>query len=77
MRKDLAVELGTDFTCPMTTSIFTRIMAEKNLELHADDYQAMTLFWRLVEPKSELAKKTQLWQRSHSKTSRDKKLEKL
>jgi len=57
MRKDLAVELGTDFTCPMTTSIFTRIMAEKNLELHGDDYQAMTPFWRLVEPKSDLAKK--------------------
>jgi len=57
MRKDLAVELGADFTCPMTTGIFTRIMAEKNLELHGDDYQAMTPFWRLVEPKSDLAKK--------------------
>jgi hypothetical protein len=32
-------------------------MAEKNLELHGDDYQAMTPFWRLVEPKSDLAKK--------------------
>ena len=57
MRKDLAVELGADFTCPMTTGIFTRIMAEKNLELHGDDYEAMTPFWRLVEPKSDLAKK--------------------
>ena len=57
MRIDLAAELGADFTCPMTTGIFTRIMAEKNLELHADHYEAMTPFWRLVDPKSDLAKK--------------------
>ena len=29
MRKDLAAELGADFTCTMTTGIFTRIMVEK------------------------------------------------
>ena len=57
MRKDLAAELGADFTCPMTTGIFTRIMAEKNLELHGENYQNMTPFWRLVDPKSDLAKK--------------------
>lgn len=57
MRIDLAAELGADFTCPMTTGIFTRIMAEKNLELHSDNYEAMTPFWRLVDPKSDLAKK--------------------
>jgi len=56
MRIDLAAELGADFTCPMTTGIFTRIMAEKNLELHSDNYEAMTPFWRLVDPKSDLAK---------------------
>ena len=57
MRKDLAAELGADFTCPMTTGIFSRIMAEKNLELHGENYQSMTPFWRLVDPKSDLAKK--------------------
>ena len=57
MRKDLAAELGADFTCPMTTGIFSRIMAEKNLELHGDNYQNMTPFWRLVDPMSDLAKK--------------------
>jgi hypothetical protein len=57
MRIDLAAELGADFTCPMTTGIFTRIMAEKNLETHGDKYEAMTPFWRLVDPKSDLAKK--------------------
>jgi hypothetical protein len=57
MRIDLATELGADFTCPMNTGIFTRIMAEKNLELNSDNYEAMTPFWRLVDPKSDLAKK--------------------
>jgi hypothetical protein len=57
MRNDLAAELGADFTCPMTTGIFTRIMAEKNLEIHGENYQSMTPFWRLVDPKSDLAKK--------------------
>ena len=57
MRKDLAAELGADFTCPMTTGIFSRIMAGKNLELHGENYQSMTPFWRLVDPKSDLAKK--------------------
>ena len=57
MRKDLAAELRADFTCPMTTGIFSRIMAEKNLELHGENYQNMTPFWRLVDTKSDLAKK--------------------
>ena len=57
MRKDLSAELGADFTCPMTTGIFTRIMAEKNLEQHGKNFQSMTPFWRLVDPKSDLAKK--------------------
>jgi hypothetical protein len=57
MRKDLAAELGADFTCPMTTGIFSRIMVEKNLELYGENYQAMTPFWRLVDPKSDLAEK--------------------
>ena len=57
IRIDLAAELGADFTCPMTTRIFTRIMVEKNLELNGDNFKAMTPFWRLVDPKSDLAKK--------------------
>ena len=57
MRIDLAAEWGADFTCPMTTGIFTRIMVEKNLELHGDNYEAMIPFWRVVDPKSDLAKK--------------------
>ena len=32
MRNDLAIEYGADFTCPMTTGIFLRIVAEYNYE---------------------------------------------
>ncbi|MEY2950627.1 MAG: hypothetical protein RLZZ248_1828 [Bacteroidota bacterium] len=32
MRNDLAIENGADFTCPMTTGIFLRIVAEYNFE---------------------------------------------
>lgn len=59
MRKDIAVENNADNTCPLTTGIFLRIVAEKNYE----DYQngkainKLTPFWRVVEPKSSLMKK--------------------
>lgn len=32
MRNDLAIENGADFTCPMTTGIFLKIVAEYNYE---------------------------------------------
>ena len=32
MRNDLAIEYGADFTCPLTTGIYLRIVAEYNYE---------------------------------------------
>ena len=32
MRNDLAIEFNADFTCPMTTGIFLKIVAEYNYE---------------------------------------------
>jgi hypothetical protein len=54
MREDFALENRADYTCPVTTGIFLRIVAEPNFE----NYQAikslkgLTLFWRVVEPDS-------------------------
>lgn len=59
MRKDLAAEYGADNTCPVTTGIFLRIAAEaafEELEKGAS-IDAIVPFWRIVEPKSPLAKK--------------------
>lgn len=58
MRNDLAIELGADFTCPMTTGIFLRIVAEFNYEkLHRNEKKSICPFWRIIDPKSKLAKK--------------------
>lgn len=59
IRKDLAIEHGAEVTCPLTTGIFLRIVAEAAYE----DYQQgkpiskITPFWRVIDEKSPTAKK--------------------
>lgn len=59
LRNSLAAEHGADATCPVTTSIFLRIVAEAALEEVAAGQQvhAVTPFWRVIDPKSPLAGK--------------------
>lgn len=59
MRNDLALEAGVDFTCPMTSGIFLRIVCEYHYEKWQLNVEATDIcpFWRMVDPKSELAKK--------------------
>ncbi|MGB0259774.1 MAG: hypothetical protein ACPF99_00030 [Flavobacteriaceae bacterium] len=58
MRNDLAIEIGADFTCPMTTGIFLRVVAEVNYErLTRNNDSEISPFWRVVDPKSKLADK--------------------
>lgn len=59
MRKDLAIENRADYTCPVTTGIFLRIVAEANFEKyqHSNTLKGITPFWRVVEPNSPLSKK--------------------
>ncbi len=59
MRKDLALEHQADNTCPLTTGIFLRIVAEKNYEDHVNGKKIsqLTPFWRIIDPKSPLLKK--------------------
>jgi hypothetical protein len=54
MRADLARENGAVATCPTSTAIFLRIVAERALERLADD---PTPFWRAIAPTSPLARK--------------------
>ena len=59
MRDDLAKEYQADKTCPVTTGIFLRIVSEASYEeydsgIHLD---AITPFWRMVNPNSKLAEK--------------------
>ncbi len=56
MRADLAGEKEAATTCPLTTGIFLRIVAEAALE-RLELGEEPTPFWRVVDPKSPLAKK--------------------
>lgn len=59
LRKDLALEHNADYTCPVTTGLFLRIVAEANYEKlqQGKSVAEITPFWRVIEPNSTLAKK--------------------
>jgi hypothetical protein len=59
MRNELARRHRAQATCPVSTGIFLRIVAEASLEALASGKGAdeVTPFWRVVEPTSALAKK--------------------
>jgi hypothetical protein len=59
MRRDLASEYGSEYTCPVTSGIFLRIVAEAAHEqLQAGtSINKITPFWRVVDEKSPLNKK--------------------
>jgi len=56
-RERLAEKHKADMTCPLSTGIFMRIAAEVALEDLAAGKEVVAPFWRVVEPKSPLAKK--------------------
>lgn len=59
IRKDLAAKFEAEYTCPLTTGIFLRIVAEAEYEryLAGASLSELTPFWRAIEKKSNLAKK--------------------
>src|SRR5262245_38198780 len=59
VRRRLAVKHGADTACPLATGIFLRIMAEAAWEQiqQGKDSADVTPFWRVVPPRSSLAKK--------------------
>ncbi len=59
IRSDLAKKYSADKTCPMTTGIFLRIVAEANFEKLGQGIgvEKIAPFWRAIEPGSSLAKK--------------------
>jgi hypothetical protein len=59
LREDLARQFEAEVTCPLTTGIFLRIVAEAALVDLANGKHlgSITPFWRVIDPKSPLAKK--------------------
>jgi hypothetical protein len=58
-RERLAKSADADFTCPLSTGIFLRIVAESALEelRQGADPSDVTPFWRVIEPDCALATK--------------------
>lgn len=59
LRRDLAAEYGAEITCPLTTGIFLRIVAEAAWEQYQQGtpLEAITPFWRVIDEDSTTAKK--------------------
>lgn len=59
IRADLAKKFHAGYTCPVTTGIFLRIVAEANYERlsRGEAPEKIAPFWRAIEPGSSLARK--------------------
>jgi hypothetical protein len=59
LRRDLAKRNRADATCPVSTAIFLRSVAEVALRQlgEGEDAEAVVPFWRVIEPGSAIAKR--------------------
>jgi len=59
IRKDLAIKYGAEYTCPVTTSMYLRIVAEAAYEnsLQGIKLSEITPIWRVLEKNSPIVKK--------------------
>lgn len=59
IRLDLAIEHQAENSCPVTTSIFLRIVSELAIEKYkkTKDIHSITPFWRVIDGKMPIAKK--------------------
>lgn len=59
LRSDLAAEYHAEVTCPLTTGIFIRIVAEAayNEYVNGKPSSQITPFWRVISEKSPAARK--------------------
>lgn len=59
MRKDLATKHRAENSCPVTTSIFLRVVSEVSIEKlnKGEKIESVTPFWRVINSKMPIAKK--------------------
>ncbi|MEM7548246.1 MAG: hypothetical protein AAF363_01130 [Bacteroidota bacterium] len=59
IRNDLALDHNAEYTCPVTTGIYLRVVAESNYErlTQGEGEEAIAPFWRAIDPQSNLAQK--------------------
>jgi hypothetical protein len=54
MRRKLAADFAADVTCPLTTGIFVRIVAEAAEEDRSNGRQKITPYWRVIKDDGSL-----------------------
>jgi len=54
LRRKLASDFGTNVTCPLTTGIFVRIVAEAAEEDRAKGKRRLTPYWRVIKDDGSL-----------------------
>ena len=59
LKRDIALEHGVEYMCPLTAGIFTRILAELAYEQHhnGQPVESITPFWRVIDLNMPLSKK--------------------
>lgn len=59
LRRDLAQEHGAEVTCPLTSGMFVRIVAEAAYEAYENGtpLEQITPFWRVIDDQSSMARK--------------------
>lgn len=66
MRAYFAKKHGADITCPLTSGIFLRIIAEGAEEDRANGHSDVTPYWRVVADNGKMPPKIQaVWDRTH------------
>lgn len=66
MRNYFAKKHGADITCPLTSGIFLRIIAEGAEEDRAAGKTDVTPYWRVVNDNGKMPPKIQaVWDRTH------------
>ena len=55
----MSLKFNCDVTCPLTTGIFIRIVSEASYQeyIEGKPITAITPFWRVVSPETNIAKK--------------------
>lgn len=60
IRAEMATKHQADITCPMTSGIFLRMLAEYAEEQRSSGVQNVTPYWRVVDDKGKILPKLQL-----------------
>lgn len=71
IRAHFAKQHKTDITCPMTTGIFLRMLAEYAEEQRAEGVKDITPYWRVTDDKGRILPKLQLVLGAHHQLPQD------